>query len=167
MGVVLRRGGAGVWALVVLAAVVVPVWSVVVGVHRGHWPGGSGGGGGGLLVGGGARVWAGVMVAAVAGWASGAAPVGPGRGRRALEGAVLGGVVAGVCLLGAVPAWVWLWRVGVGVPVVEALVAGGVVGVAGVVAGVGGPAGAGEAGGALLGMAAGGGLLWAAWGVFA
>lgn len=162
----LRRGAVGAWALVVLAAVVVPALTVVVTAHRGHWPGVGDGGGGFVLTWAG-RVWAAVLTVAVAGWASGAAPMGGGRGRRVAEGAALGAFAGGVCLLGALPAWVWLWRVGLGVPAVEALLAAGIVAAAGAVAGAAGPAGAGEAGGALAGMGVGAALVWAAWGAFA
>lgn len=164
-GLSIRRARAGLWGLAVVAAAVVPVFTVVVAAHAGHWAG-AGDGAIGLVVPWSGRVWAAVVGLAVAGWAAGVVPLQPGRGRRAVEGATLGGVAAGVCLLGAAPGWVWLGRVGLGWPVGEAALAGSIVAVTGLVAGAAGPAGAGEAGGAALGAAAGGALLWGCWGWF-
>lgn len=162
----LRRSADGLGLLGLLAAAAIPVFAVIASVHRAHWMGVSGAGFfEDLLMPWSGRVWAGVLLLAVAGWASGAAPDEPGRGRRMALGAALGASAAGLCLLAALPAWVWLMRLGGEGAPGRAIVAGLVPLVGGAVAGFVGPA-LGEAAGATAGAAVGGAALWLVWGVF-
>lgn len=163
----LRRSADGLGLLGVLAAAAIPVFAVVASVHRAHWVGVADGGFfGGLLLPWSGRVWAAVLLLAVVGWAAGAAPGEPGRGRRMAVGAGLGAFAAGLCLLAAMPAWVWLMRLGGEGAIGRALLAGLIPLIGGPVAGLLGPV-VGEAGGAGIGAAVGGGVLWAVWGAFA
>lgn len=166
--VTVRRAASGLGLLGLLAAAVVPVFAVAATAHRAHWAGVGGESfWSGLLVPWAGRCWAAVILLAVVGWAAGAAPPEPGRGRRMAAGAGLGALAAGLCLLAALPAWVWLLRLGAADAIFgRALLAGLVPLAGGVLAGALGPA-AGEAGGALVGAAAGAGVLWAVWSGFA
>lgn len=166
MSPTLRRSADGLGLLGLLAAATVPVFAVVASVHRSHWAGAADGTFfAGLLLPWAGRVWAAVVLLAVVGWAAGVAPGEPGRGRRMAIGAGLGAFAGALCLLAALPAWVWLLRLGGEGAIGQAALAGVIPLVGGPVAGLLGPL-IGEAGGATVGAAAGAAVLWGLWGVF-
>lgn len=165
-----RRTGAGLWVLATLAAVIVPGFVEVAAVHRTHWVGvGAGSFWAGFVVPWAARVWSLVVLTALAGWAATAASRHPSGRRRALDG-VLGGLTGvAVCLLAALPAWIWLLRLGAApagaLAQAFALSAAGPL-VSGAVAGAAGAA-LDEAPAALAGAVTGGLVLWSTWGAMA
>jgi len=151
-----------------LSAVVVPVVVEIAAAHRGHWAGaGVGPFWSTLVVPWAGRGWALVCVLALAGWAASAAPAHPRLGRRLLGGLAAGAAGAVVCALAAAPGWIWLARLGVASPgtLVLAYFAGlSALLCAGMAAGASALV-VGEPGGAAVGAAAGGALVWVTWGV--
>lgn len=164
----LWRAGRGLWAVALLSAATIPVLLHVATLHRGHWSGSAGVDfWGSAVLPWSARLWAGLGVLVLAGWASSAAPVGaPTLLGRLRSGALAGGLGAAVWVLAALPALVWLARLGVdGVPLAFALATAAVVVAALLAATLGGllpPAPS-----AAVGLAGGGALLWATWGAVA
>lgn len=171
----LTRAGRQIGGLVVLAAVVIPIFVVIASVHAEHWLGaGSPDVYSRFIVPWAGRAWAAIILLALAGWAAGAVegivrlPDGADDRPlwRILRGVGVGLIAALACGLCAAPSWIWLARLGAGegigliaaLAVAPPLVGGVAAGGLGTISG--GPPGA------LAGLAAGGALFWATWGAF-
>ncbi len=163
----LRRFGDGVWGLAALSAVVAPLTVEVAVAHRVHWAGvGSGPFWNTVAVPWAGRVWVVLALLGLVGWAASVAPSHPRAGQRALGGLAVGALGALVCVVAALPGWIWIGRLGAAsmFQLVSAY-GGGAAAllIGGVVAGVAGTLG--EALGAGLGAVGGGAVVWAVWGI--
>lgn len=156
-----RRHGAGLWALALLSALAQPVMVHCAALHRMHWSPGPAPEFWRTLGPSLCAVWAAVGTLALAGWAAGtrAGTQGLSTPRRVLAGAQVGALGWAVWSLAAVPAFVWIARLGVPELIGPAAISIGVVGVVALLAGTLGRVQ--PFGGTIAGMLGGSALLWA------
>ncbi|MFN3202236.1 MAG: hypothetical protein ACE366_27780 [Bradymonadia bacterium] len=101
----------GLWGVVVISALVLPLYTHAAAVHRTHWFGQTGDVWRGQVVQTGALIWSILVVLAIAGCVAGWTLVDPRR--RAVRSVALGAWPAFVALLASVPGWIWLVRLGI------------------------------------------------------
>jgi len=112
VGFAMRRFSGGLGTLIILSAVVLPLWVVIANSHLHHWVGGHGADGWRDVVRPwGIRVWSGLLIVGLAGWAAAGAVAQDGHLRlRDRLFASLAGCV--VCGFAAVPGCIWLSKLG-------------------------------------------------------
>jgi len=115
LGLLLRRGGAGLGVLALVSAWTVPVFAMVATEHQEHWSGSAGADyWAGVVAPWSSRVWAVIGVAILAGWTAGAAPPASIRGQSVTTGLMFGLMGSFVYLVASIPAWIWMIRLGGG-----------------------------------------------------
>lgn len=156
-----RRHGAGLWTLGLLSAVALPIMVHVSALHRMHWAPGPAavfwrGLGPGLCLG-----WTAVGTLALAGWAAGtqAGSHGVSSTRRLLAGLQVGALGWAVWCAAAIPAFVWIARLGVPELTGSVAASAGVLGAVALIAGAVGRVQ--PFGGVVAGLLGGSALLWA------
>lgn len=156
----MRRYGLGLWGLALLSAALMPLALHVSSLHRAHWSPGPAMPFWMALAPRLATLWTLIGVLAIAGWAAGtrAGMTGLTPARRALAGAQIGGLAWGVWCGAAVPATVWITRLGVPDMIGSVALGAGILAVVALIAGAVGRWQ--TMGGVIGGVASGLGLLW-------